>query len=78
MHTCLMVADEGDIYVLLDRFTNYDEESSGPDAKWDYFGVGGKWDGMLKLKKPRPVKKFFGLITTGENQWENQWVMFDI
>ena len=34
----------------------YDEESdaygyySNPDAKWDYFTIGGRWDGMLRIK----------------------------
>jgi hypothetical protein len=61
-----MVADDGDIYILLDRFTNYDEKSSGPEAKWDWFGVGGQWKDMLKLNRPRKLRRFFGLLPAGE------------
>ena len=66
MHTPLMVADEGDIYELLDRYTNYDEETSGPEARWDYFGISRNPIDFFQLKQPKKLRKFFGLIPAGE------------
>jgi len=66
MHTPLMVADEGNIYELLNRYTNYSEQSAGPDARWDYFGITESPEDFLKLKQPRQLKKFFGLLPAGE------------
>ena len=65
MHTCLLVADDGDIYEVLNRFANYDGESSNPDAKFDYFGIGGRYEGALPLKQPRRLRRFFGLLPIG-------------
>jgi len=48
MHTCVLVADDREIYAILDRFTNYDEEPK-PDSRWDYFGIGGSFAGALPL-----------------------------
>jgi len=66
MHTCVLVADDRDIYIALDRFTNYDADEPKPDSKWDYFGVGGCYEGFLVLKQPRSLRKFFGLLPAGE------------
>jgi hypothetical protein len=65
MHTSILVADEGDIYDLLDRFANYDGESDKPEAKFDYFGVGGRFADTLPLKEPRPLRRLFGLLPAG-------------
>ena len=51
MHTSILVADEGDVYDLLDRFADYDGESESDDARWDNFGVGGIFAGMLPLAR---------------------------
>ena len=66
MHTCILVADDRNIYEILDRFANYDEYPPKPDAKWDYFAVGGRFEGRLPLKQPRIVRRFFGLIPVGQ------------
>ena len=39
MHTCVLVADDRDIYDALDRFTNYDHEAPKPDSRWDFFNA---------------------------------------
>ena len=61
----ILVADNGDIYELLDRFTNYNHENK-PESRFDYFGVGGSFAGALPLKKPRKKKRLWGLIPAGE------------
>src|SRR5262245_28136849 len=66
MHTCVLVADDGDIYDALKRFTNYDHEAPKPDSKWDYFGIGGCFEGALPLKQPRKLRRFFGLLSAGQ------------
>ncbi len=66
MHTCVLVADEGNIYVVLDRFTNYEHEQPKPDSRWDYFGIGGRFEGALPLRQPRKLRRFFGLLPAGE------------
>ena len=65
MHTCVLVADDRDIYEALDRFTNYDDEEPKPDSRWDYFGIGGRFEGALVLKQPRRLRQFFGLLPAG-------------
>jgi len=62
MHTCVLVADDRDIYDALGRFTKYDHEAPKPDSKWDYFGIGGRFEGALPLKQPRKLRRFFGLL----------------
>lgn len=68
MHTCVLVADDRNIYEILDPFANYDGDSAKPQAKWDYFGVGGRFEGRLPLKQPRTVRRFFGLIPVGRTK----------
>ena len=65
MHSCVLVADEGELYALLDRFAKSEEEEK-PTARWDYFGIGGRFDGALPLKKPRIVRRLFGLLPGGQ------------
>jgi hypothetical protein len=65
MHACILVADDGNIYEVLDHFANYDGASSNPEAKFDYFGIGGRFEGALPLKQPRKLRKFLGLLPTG-------------
>ena len=66
MHTCVLVADDRDIYEALDRFTNYDHEPPKPESKWDFFGLGGRFEGALPLQQPRKFRRFFGLLPAGE------------
>lgn len=66
MHTCVLVADGRGIYEVLDRFTNYDHEPKKPDSRWDYFGIGGRFEGALPLKQPRQLRRFFGLLPAGQ------------
>ena len=65
MHTCVLVADDRDIYEALDRFTNYDHEEEKPDSRWDFFGIGGRFAGALPLRQPRQRRLFFGLLPAG-------------
>jgi len=64
MHACVLVADDGEIYELLNRFARYDEDEEKPDALWDYFGIGGRFEGALPLKKRR-LRRFLGVIPVG-------------
>lgn len=64
MHACVLVADEGEIYKLLDRFARYDEDEEKPEARWDYFGIGGRFEGALPLKKRR-LRRLFGFLPVG-------------
>ena len=66
MHTCVLVADDRNIYEALDRFTNYDHEKEKPDSRWDFFGIGGRFEGTLPLKQPRQLRRFFGLLSAGQ------------
>lgn len=66
MHTCVLVADDRDIYDALDRFTKYDYEEPKPDSKWDFFGIGGRFEGALPLKQPRKLRRLFGLLPAGQ------------
>jgi hypothetical protein len=66
MHTCILVADEGDIYKLLAPFADYAGESSGSEPKFEYFGIGGRFEGALRLKQPQRLRKCFGLLPAGE------------
>jgi hypothetical protein len=65
MHTCVLVADDRDIYVLRDRFARYDHREDTPDSRWDHFGVGGRFADALPLRHPRPIRRFFGLVSAG-------------
>lgn len=62
MHTCVLVADGRDIYEALDRFTKYDHDEPKPDSRWDFFGIGGRFEGALPLSQPRQRRRFFGLL----------------
>jgi hypothetical protein len=64
MHTCILVADQRNIYEVLDRFASYDDDPPKPEAKWDYFGIGGRFNGRLLLKRPR-IRRFLGWIPVG-------------
>jgi hypothetical protein len=66
MHTCVLVADSRDIYEALDRFTKYDHDEPKPDSRWDFFGIGGRFEGALPLRQPRQVRRFFGLLPAGQ------------
>ena len=66
MHTCVLVADERNIYEALNRFSNHDHDEPKPDSRWDYFGIGGRYEGALPLKHPRKLRRFFGLLPAGE------------
>ncbi len=36
-----------------------------PKGRHDWYEVGGQWADALKLRQPRPVRRFFGLIPAG-------------
>lgn len=66
MHTCVLVADDRDIYDALNRFTNYSDEARKLESKWDFFGIGGRFEGALPLKQPRQLRRLFGLLPAGQ------------
>jgi hypothetical protein len=78
MHTSVLVADDRDIYDALDRFTKYDHEPPKPDSKWDFFGIGGRFEGALPLKQPRKVRRFFGLFPAGQTNRASVAKKFEI
>ena len=65
MHRSVLVADSGDIYELLYPWSKYEDDAPKPQAKFDYFGVGGRFEGYFHLKQPRQLRKFFGLFSAG-------------
>jgi hypothetical protein len=36
-----------------------------PDSHLDWYSVGGQWEGFLKLRQPRRLRRFFGLLSAG-------------
>ena len=52
MHTCILVADEGNIYELLDRFAEHEEDTE-PHGRFDHFGIGGRFDVQDLAPGPR-------------------------
>jgi hypothetical protein len=65
MHTCVLVADDRDIYEVLDRFARYDCREVTSESRWDFFGIGGRFANALPLKQPRQLRRFFGLLSGG-------------
>jgi len=42
--------------------------TENPEAQFDWYAIGGRWEGCLELAAPRPVRKFFGLLSAGETR----------
>jgi len=36
-----------------------------PDGRFDFYEVGGRWNGFLQLRQPRQLRRFFGLFPAG-------------
>ncbi|MBK9580114.1 MAG: hypothetical protein IPO40_23865 [Fibrobacteres bacterium] len=70
-HICILVADKRSIYEALDEFANYDDGRRRKNPMFDYFGLGGRFEGTLTLIEPRKLKKFFGLINAGTTKQAN-------
>jgi hypothetical protein len=66
MHTSILIADKGNIYDLLEQFTNYCDDISKPTAKFEYFGISERIEDALPLKQPRKLRIFFGLLPAGK------------
>ena len=66
MHMCVLVADDGEIYTVLDRFAKSDHEKPKPDSRWDYFGIGGLFEAALPLRQPRKLRRLGGLLPAGQ------------
>lgn len=62
MHTSVLVADEGDVYELLDQFAAYDGDPDCEDARWDNFGVGGNFAGALPLLRRRAWRRMLPFL----------------
>jgi len=65
MHTYLLVAGDEKVSDLLEPFADYGGEGTNNDAKFDWFEVGGRFGSALRLRSPRPLRKFFGLLPAG-------------
>jgi ABC-type nitrate/sulfonate/bicarbonate transport system substrate-binding protein len=47
---------------LLEKYADYDGGGANENAKFDWFEVGGRFGDALPLKRPRQLKRFFGLL----------------
>jgi hypothetical protein len=65
MHTYLLVAGDRKIPEMLEPFADYDGEGNNPDARFDWFEIGGRFAAALPLKNPRRLRRFFGLLPAG-------------
>ncbi|MBA4149429.1 MAG: hypothetical protein H0X66_15055 [Verrucomicrobia bacterium] len=61
----LLVAGDGNIPDLLEPFADYGGEGTNPNAKFDWFEIGGRFGPSLSLKQPRQLRRFFGLLPGG-------------
>jgi hypothetical protein len=73
MHACLLVIGD-DVAKQLEPFMDpaafessvgSEDSPRSPDAKYDFYIIGGKWKHLLELKSPRKVPGLFGLFTKG-------------
>jgi hypothetical protein len=39
--------------------------TDNPDGRHDWYKVGGQWADALRLREPRPLRRFFGLLPAG-------------
>jgi hypothetical protein len=39
--------------------------TQNPEGRHDWYQVGGQWADTLRLREPRPVRRFFGLLPAG-------------
>ena len=62
MHTCLLVAGDGNVPNILEPFADYGGEGNNPNWKFDWFVIGGRFADMLHLKTPHRITRFFGLL----------------
>ena len=71
MHACLLVVGDN-VEAQLEPFMDLaamgiavegDDPARNPDAKYDYYVVGGRWKHRLELKTPRKVAIWFGLFS---------------
>jgi hypothetical protein len=76
MHACLLVIGD-DVEKQLEPFMDpaaFESPADGvdsprsPNAKYDYYVLGGKWKHRLELKSPRKVPGWFGLFTKEINK----------
>lgn len=65
--------DQGHYQVKKDDKGYYETFNSNPNAKWDWWVTGGRWSGMLKLKKGRTgVKGEKGLMGSCHSEGEDR------
>ena len=65
MHTPVLVADDREIYQVLDRFLLSDHREPTRDSKWDYAAISKQDADAMPLKRPRQLRRFFGLLSAG-------------
>jgi hypothetical protein len=65
MHTYLLVAGDGKVPEMLEPFADYGGEGRNPNARFDWFEVGGRFGAALPLKAPRKLRRFFGVFPAG-------------
>lgn len=62
MHTYLLVAGDSEIHEMLEPFADYNGDEDNPNARFDWFEIGGRFGSTLPLKSPRPSRRLFGLL----------------
>ena len=68
-----------DVHALASRMRDWEEEDGvvkdgrlarisrrNPKGRVDCYEVGGRWDGFLRLREPRQLRRFFGLLPAGK------------
>lgn len=72
--TMLQFYGKGDFEVFADKWAGLDKDPlmgrygywQNPDARWDWFSIGGRWTGYLRLRRPATVKELAeGLVGFG-------------
>jgi hypothetical protein len=61
MHTLLLVIGDG-IDDQLVPFAGWGDNEDNPEAKFDWYEIGGRWKGFLQLRAPRLQKRLFGFL----------------
>ena len=70
MHTLLLVIGD-DIDSQLRPFAGWDGTEEKPNAMFDWYETGGRWEGFLQLREPRLHKRLFGLLPPREERRTN-------
>ncbi|HEX6985608.1 MAG TPA: hypothetical protein VF170_09535, partial [Planctomycetaceae bacterium] len=61
MHSLLLVVGD-DVHAQLSRFADWNASGTNSETKFDWYRIGGRWDGYLRLRSPRAKRRLFGLL----------------